>query len=138
MKVKFEDIEEAFDFVSFGLHGDHTALLDKSTGKIHYHSESGDMDEIPEEMWESDDSVQIPHKNDLGLGNQLVFEFIASRSPEDCTHIRGMFSRKGAYARYKEFLHSKGILQQWYDYEQEAQRKALHEWCKENGIEVTD
>jgi hypothetical protein len=137
MKIRFEVIEEAFAFVSFGLYGDHTAVLDKLTGKIHWNSESGGFREIPEEMLDSDDVIEIPHKNDLGLGNQLVLEFVRSYVPDDYEHIREIFSRRGAYARYKDFLHSKDLLQSWYDFEKRAQEKALREWCKDNGIEVT-
>ena len=137
MTIKFEDIQEAFDFVSFGFYGDHIALLDKSTEQIHWHSESGDFDEIPEAIWESDGVVKIPHKNDLGLGNQLVFDFVLNNSADDYEHVRNIFRGAGAYARYKDFLQSKGMLQFWYDFEITAQMKALREWCEDNGIELT-
>jgi hypothetical protein len=136
MKVKFEDIEQAFDFVNFGPYGDHSALLDKASGKIFRHSESGDIDEIPEDMWKSEDTIEIPHKNDLGLGNQLVFDFVRSHIPDDYGQVRDIFNRRGAYARYKEFLESKGFLQEWYDFEKEAYERALREWCKENKVEL--
>ncbi len=136
MKIKFEDIQEAFDFVSFGQYGDHIALLDKSTGQIHWYSESGDLDEIPEEMWEADYAVNIPHKNDLGLGNQLVFDFVQRNSTDDYKYVRSIFSGPGAYARYKDFLDSKSLLQSWYDFEKTAQERALREWCEDNGIEL--
>lgn len=137
MKINYEDILEAFDFVNFGLYGEHTALLDKSTGQIYMHSESGDFDEIPEAMWESDDTIEVPHKKDLGLGNQLAFDFVLSNSPDDYGYIRDIFSGSGAYRRYKDFLESKGMLQSWYDFESTAQERALREWCKDNGIELT-
>jgi hypothetical protein len=136
MKVKFSDIEEAYEFVSFGTYGDHSAVLDKTSGKIYWNSESGDLDEIPEDLLESDDAIAIPHKKDLGLNNQLVFDFIRSRCPDDYPYVRGVFSKRGAYARYKDFLESKGILQEWYDFEQKANKRAIREWCKENGIEL--
>jgi hypothetical protein len=136
MKIKYKDIEEAFDFVSFGFYGDHSAVLDRSTGKIYLKSESGDYHEIPKEILESDEAIEIPHKNDLGLGNQLVFEFVRSNIPDDYEHIRDIFSRRGAYARYKDFLDSKNLLQSWYDFENKAQEKTLREWCKDNGIDV--
>ena len=137
MTVKFKDIQEAFDFVSFGPLGNHTALLEKSTGRIYWHTDYGDLDEIPEALWDSDDAIEIPHKNDLGLGNQLVFEFVRSTVPEDYEDIRDMFRAPGAYARYKEFLKSKGLLQTWYDHEIKAQEKALREWCEANGVKLT-
>jgi len=137
MKIKLENIKEAFDFVSFGLYGDHIAVLDKSTGKIYWDSESSEHHEIPEELLDSDHAIEIPHKNNLGLGNQLVFDFVRSNIPDDYERIREIFSSRGAYARYKDFLESKDLLQSWYDFESKAQEKALREWCKDNGIELT-
>ena len=137
MRIKFQDIEEAYDFVSSGPYGDHSALLDKSTGHIYWSSESGDLDEIPEDLWESDNTIEIPHKRDLGCGNQLVFDFISSHSPDDYPTVREIFCKRGAYSRYKDLLESKELLQKWYDFEQKAQQDTLHEWCKENGIELT-
>jgi len=136
MKIKFKDIEEAYDFVSFGQYGDHTALLDKSSGKIYWRSEMGDSDEIPDEIWESDDTIEIPNKNDLDLGNQLVFDFVKSHALADYEKVRAIFDRRGAYARYKNFLESNGLLQKWDDYEEERQEKALRDWCEENKIEL--
>lgn len=88
-------------------------------------------------MWESDDTIEIPHKNDLGLGNQLVFDFVLGNSPDDYEFVRNIFKRPGAYARYKDFLESKGLLQSWYDFENAAQKRALRELCKDKGIELT-
>jgi hypothetical protein len=135
--VKFEDIQEAFDFVNFGSHGDHTALLDKSTGKIHWHSESAGEEAIPDALWESSGTVEIPRKSDLGLGNQLVFDFVQRVAQDDYEHVRDIFRRRGAYARYKDFLQSRDLLQSWYEYEGEETKRALMDWCRDNGVEVT-
>ena len=69
MAVKYEDLELAYDFVNSEPYGDHSALLNRSTGQIYWSSESGDLDEISEAMWESNDAVEIPRKEDLDLGN---------------------------------------------------------------------
>ena len=138
MKFKFQDIEMAYDFVNDSPYGDHSAVLRKDTGKILYHSEMSDMDEISDDDWESEDSVEIPHKNDLHLGKRLVFDFVLENLPDDINHVRQIFNRRGAYGRYKDFVESKGILQSWYDFEAKQQEQALRQWCKENDIEVTD
>ena len=96
--MKFADIEDAFMFVSYGMYGDHAAMICRSTGRICWSSESGDMDEIPEEAYESDDWVEVPHKNDLNLGRDLVLESAAQRFPAEQGRIRAIFSRRGAYA----------------------------------------
>ena len=137
MAVKYEDLELAYDFVNSGPYGDHSALLNRSTGQIYWSSESGDLDEISEEMRESDDAVEIPHKEDLDLGNRLVFRFVDSCAPDHYGRVRDMFGSRGAYARYKEFLASKGLLEKWYAYEADAQERALRDWAGESGIEVT-
>ena len=138
MKFKFEDIEMAYNFVSSSSYGDHSAILRKDTGEILYHSEMSDMDEISDEDWESDDSVEIPHKNDLDLGKRLVFDFVRENLPDDYNYVRQIFSRRGAYGRFKDFLESKDLLQSWYDFEAEHQERALRQWCKDNDIELTD
>lgn len=81
MKIKFEDIQEAFDFVSSAAYGEHTAVLDKSTGQIYWYSELGNFEPIPETVLDSGEAVDIPHKNDLGLGRELVFDFVRRGEP---------------------------------------------------------
>ncbi len=53
MVANFQDILEAFEFVSFGSMYEYQAFLDKETGKVYYHSEIGDDDEeeeLPEDI----------------------------------------------------------------------------------------
>ena len=133
--VKFSDIENAFSFVSSESYGLHTAILNKETGKFYYRSEMSDWDEIDDDLdWEN--CIEIPHKNDLELGHELVFEFVESHLADDYERVRQMFKKRGAYGRFKHFLESKGLLQSWYDFENQQEEKALREWCKVNEIEI--
>jgi len=50
--------------------------------------------------------------------------------------VYSIFHRKGAYSRYKDLLERKGLLDEWYEYENERQKAALKEWCRENNIEI--
>lgn len=136
MKFRLRDIEDAFFFANAGEYGTHTALLDKKAGKIYYQSEDGDMDEIPEEAWDADDTVEIPHKNDLDLGSRLVFRFVRDTFPSGYDKVREIFRRRGAYARYKKWLIANDLLEKWYDYSNLAEEEALCEWCADNGIEL--
>jgi hypothetical protein len=136
MKIPYNTIEDAFFFVASDQRGMHSALLDKTTGRTYFRSEMCGLDEIPEEIWGLDSSVEIPHKNDLDLGRDLVFEFAESRMPNDCNRVQDMFRKRGAYSRFKDLLQSKGLLQEWYDFENESQKQAILEWCKDNGVEV--
>lgn len=134
--VKLDDLLMAFDFVSAGAPDENEAYLCKVTGVIHWHSEYGDNEEeLPEDI-DSDRYIAIPHKLDLDLGKHLVRAFVAKFLPEEQHKVRQIFSRRGAYARFKDPLERSGKLQQWYDYEAEAQKVALLEWCEENGIAI--
>lgn len=136
MVVEFKDILEAFEFVSFDSMYEHQAFLDKSTGKLYYHSEFGDdMDELPEDI-DDEKYIEIPHKRELGLGKNLALNFAYLHLPNEAEEIESIFRRKGAYSRFKALLERKGIIDKWYEFESQAEEKALREWCKENGTEV--
>jgi hypothetical protein len=58
--------------------------------------------------------------------------------PGDFDDILLFFSRRGAYAKFKDLLGRRGVLDQWYDFEAKAEERALRMWCDLNSIEVSD
>jgi hypothetical protein len=108
MTISFNDIENAFFFVSMDQQDMHNAYLNKETGQIFYTSELGDSDEPLEEVDYSDKYITIPHKNDLELGKALVIEFTSKYLPEDLDKVYSIFRSRGAYSRYKDLLERKG------------------------------
>lgn len=131
----YSEIEDAFLFVSASPSFEHSAYLNKETGEIYHASEvGGDLDELPDDLEESDKYVSIPHKNDLDLGRELVFAFVSARLPDEYGKVRGFFSGRGAYARYKDLLEAKVQLEAWYEFEKRSTEEALREWCKGEGI----
>ena len=136
MATNFEDILNAFEFVSFGSMCEHQAFLDKETGKTYYHSEFGDdMEEIPGDI-DDEKYIEIPHKNELDLGKKLVFDFVYQHLPDEAERIQAIFSKRGAYSRYKDLLEHKGMLESWYEFETKEQEKALRDWCEAHSIEI--
>ena len=97
--MKLDEIEAAFFYVSSAPNFTNSALLSKETGKIFYISGMGDSDDLPEDIEESDEYIEIPHKNDLDLGNRLVMDFATEQCPELLEKIHAIFRRKGAYSR---------------------------------------
>jgi hypothetical protein len=132
----FDDLENAFLFVSMDPRYAHSAYLCKETGEIFYLSEMGDSDEIPEDIDDPDKYIEIPHKNDLDLGKALVIEFTSIYLPEDLDKVYTIFRHKGAYSRYKDLLERRGILKDWYEFENEREKAAIRQWCRENNIEI--
>lgn len=135
MVAEFKDVEFAFDFVSFGQPGEHEAYLNIHTGETYWYSEFGDNEEeLPEDIDDENKYIALPHKNDLNLGKNLVLKFTYQYLPEEAEKIESIFHKKGAYSRFKSILEEKGMIDKWYEYENEAQENALREWCKLNGI----
>ncbi|MCG2788167.1 MAG: hypothetical protein L6461_24020 [Anaerolineae bacterium] len=135
--INFSDIEDAFFFVGSESYGLHTAILNTETGVLYYRSEISDLDEIDELLdWEQ--CVSIPHKNELGLGRELVFEFIETNLPDDDERIRQIFRKRGAYGNFKYLLESKGLLQRWFDFENQQTKEVFRKWCQENGIAIAE
>ena len=137
MAVSFSDIEDVFLYVSAGPMYQNSAILDRDSGEIFYTSELGDSDELPEDLDNPDKYIEIPHKNELELGKALVFEFISEHLPGEMERVHAIFRKKGAYSRFKDLLDAKGLLEEWYTFEEMQQKAALREWCRENSIEIT-
>lgn len=136
MKIDFNEIELAFMYVSSSQPFMNSAYLSKATGEIYYSSEMFDSDELPEDIDESVDYVAIPHKNDLNLGQKLVWRFVEKEIPGLSEKVSVFFRKKGAYSRYKSFLDDIGLLEKWHDFEDTKTREALRKWCMEKGIEI--
>jgi hypothetical protein len=137
--VKYEDLTMAFDFVSSGAPMENEAYISLDTGAVSWSvdSDSGD-DQVPEDLGESERYLEIPHKNDLDLGKNLVFRFIAAEMPSLFARVEGIFRRKGAYSRFKELLSAEGLLEDWYAFEAAETDAALRAWCRENDIRIIE
>jgi Uncharacterised protein family (UPF0158) len=137
--IPYDEISSAFEFVSSAAPAEHNAYISLDTGQIHWVSELASMDEeLPEDLDTSDRYISVPHKNDLDLGRNLVLRFAAQEVADSYEWVRSIFQRKGAYARFKGLLETKGLLESWYRFEAEAHDKALREWCAENGIQIIE
>jgi hypothetical protein len=80
--MKLDDLEAALLFVSLASQFTNSALLCKETGEIFYISDMGDSDDLPEDIEDSDQYFEIPHKNELDLGNRLVMDLATEQCPE--------------------------------------------------------
>ena len=137
MSVSFSDLQRAFEFVSSGGMGENKAYLDRQSDKIYWHSEFGDNDEELSDHIDNEKYIAIPDKRELDLGKPLVLDFAREFLPDDYDEVRHIFSRRGAYRRYKDLLVRQGALERWYDFSNKAEEAALREWCAENGIDLS-
>jgi hypothetical protein len=97
-----------------------------------------DIDELPEDVDENDDYVEIPNTYDLDLGKQLVWDFVDREIPGLRNKVQRIFSRRGAYSRYRAFLAELELLDAWHRFEDECTKEVLLEWCENVGIPIED
>ena len=83
-----------------------------------------DLDELPDDI-DSGDYLALPGPRDLDLGSRLVMRFADEVLSDHADEIARIFSRKGAYAWFKDFLVRLGALDKWRDYENAATEKAM-------------
>ena len=90
----------------------------QAVGKVGWHSEfSDELGELPDDIEDSEKYVPIPDKRELDLGKPLVLDFARQFLPNDIDEVRRIFTRKGAYAKFKDLLDRRGALDHWYDFE---------------------
>jgi hypothetical protein len=136
MPVAWNDILPAFEFASHGDMGN-SVYLCRETGGMFWHSEFGDdIDELPDDIENEAKYVALPDARDLGLGKPLVLQFAWEELEDHYDEVAEIFSRSGAYRRFRDLVLREGALEKWYAFEAAAKEKALREWCAENDVAV--
>ncbi|MGA2484713.1 MAG: hypothetical protein ABSF49_01835 [Roseiarcus sp.] len=136
MPIAWDDILTAFEFVSVG-DSDNSAYLCRETGEMLWHSAfGGEFDELPDDIDDGAKYLALPDPRDLDLGKPLVMRFADEELADRYDEVAQIFSRRGAYRRFRDLLTREGVLDKWYAFEAAAKEKALREWCAENGVAV--
>jgi len=143
MPTSFQDLLGALEFVSMGgAPGEHEAILCRQTGKIYWRSEFSDLDELndelPEDIDDDEKYVAIPDKRDLGLGKPMVLAFAREFLPNNFDEVRSIFSKRGAYPKFRALLARRHAVDRWHDFESKATERALRDWCELNSIAIAD
>lgn len=139
LSLDFSEIRNAFEFVSSGSRDENNAYLCKKTGVIYWTSTTLDLEEeVPKDLETSLDYVEVPHKNELKLGQSLALTFIDQTLPDEYNFVASLFRKRGAYRRFKDMLQYQGLLEKWYAFEEQASDDALLAWCEGNEIKLID
>lgn len=139
LSLDFSEIRNAFEFVSSGSRDENNAYVCKKTGVIYWTSTTLDLEEeVPKDLETSLDYVEVPHKNELKLGQSLALTFIDQTLPDEYNFVASLFRKRGAYRRFKDMLQYQGLLEKWYAFEEQASDDALLVWCEENEIKLID
>ena len=134
---KIDDLEMAIEAESASGFGEIRAYISKITGEVVMDAEEVSGEKCPMEDIEfHGDYIRVPSKRDLDLGQRLVWKFVEREIPGLYDRVREIFSRRGAYRRYKDFLEYNGILETWYNFESDEMRGAVLDWCDEHQIPI--
>ena len=135
--IVIEDLEAALDWVSGSPDFGPEAYVARATGKIYWQgADLPDEEDLPDNLDDESEYVQVPHRNVLGLGRALALKFGDEVVPALQREIGEAFRRKGAFRRFRDLLQRAGMLERWYQYEQAAVRAALVEWALDNGFTI--
>jgi hypothetical protein len=135
--VNLDDLETAVEFASSGMPTDHRAYIAIDTGVIYWVSESSGIDEdAPKDLGDPDRYLEVPTKTDLGLGRPLALRFAEQHLPGEYERIWQFFAHRGAYARFKDLLDARGLLDAWYAFEAEGTARAIRDWCEAHEIKA--
>ena len=137
--VSLTALQGALEWVSNDLM-DNEAYVCRRTGKIFWiSSEPGvldEEDEVPDDVDDAEKYVPVPHSHDLDLGNRLAFDFARQFLAGQYDDVSSIFRHQGAYRRFKDLLHRRDSLEDWYAYSEERTIEALKDWCKSEGLGI--
>ena len=77
-----------------------------------------------------------PTSENSASAKPLALDFAREFLPDDLDEVRYMFSKRGAYRKFRTLLIRTNALDHWYDFESKTTERALREWCELNSIEV--
>ena len=138
--ISYAGLESALDWSSSAGPYENQAIICRRTGRVYLQSMHGDFEEegLPEDIEDGSLYLAVPHKNELNLGRELVFEFVEAEAPKMESQVNAAFRQRGAYSKFKSILERSGLLERWYEYEAAATRCALNHWAQENGLVVPE
>lgn len=133
--TNFDDLLLGFDWINAGESAamEAAVYVNRETGVIVWSGDGVD-EEPPEDIDDQALYAQLPLKNEMDLGHELVRKFIRRRMPDAYDQVMDLFRGRGAYSRFKSFLQRANRLDEWHDFENSSVEMALFEWCEENGL----
>lgn len=134
MPIPYTQLEHAF--YASDMEPGAMAWIHVRTGEVRISSPSIDGDEPPPDG--DADWRAVPGARDLDLKHRLVDAFVTTACPQLEEFVRRCFSRCGAWRAYKDLLARHLLLDRWYAFEAQAQRRALLTWAQSEGIDIID
>lgn len=141
MNIRYDDLDYAFQLASADLLADSGAFLDRETGDWVFFDDGPQREgdpRTPEDLLPDPRYLAAPTRQDLDLGTDLAFDFTDRHLPDARAEVRAIFSRRGAWGRFKDLLDRRDRREAWHRYEEARTRAALIGWAEGQGLRVID
>jgi hypothetical protein len=137
IQLKFSDLDEAFNWTSANGSYENLAYICRTTGRIWLVSDYDDIgEEPPKNVGDESLYLTVPGKKELDLGRKLALDFAREHPAARYDEVRDIFSRAGAYRRFRALLEATGTLDAWCAFEAGGTEQALRIWAEANDIEL--
>jgi hypothetical protein len=149
LPVKLKGIIEAIEIQS----EEHSSYLNKRTGEVFtigMEEMAAAEEELPledfepwqqevilkaKEILDAEDYIPLPSKFDINDW-EIMERFCDSvADPALGKMLNSSIRGGGAFRRFKEMITEYELVDQWYEYREEALMEILIDWCENNGIE---
>jgi hypothetical protein len=132
---KVSELSDAFVLACAGGPFEQAAYIALHSGKVVYESEAHDG-VLPPELHDRSRYLPVPNRHELGLGSRLAFRFAERFMAGDQDTVRGCFSERGGYARFKDLLLHRDQLEAWHDFEARETERTLCAWAEAKGLQL--
>jgi len=138
------------------LNDEHTAFLNRHTGELvtlsseelsaaaeddnigKYPTWQQDMIIKAKEVIDSDDYLPLPSKFDIHEYHIMEAFCCSVMNDEIREGLLDKIRGRGAFSRFKDAIHMKGIEEEWYRFRQEELEKIAIDWLERNQISYTE
>jgi hypothetical protein len=134
--VLFDDLLTALEWTSDLSGDDPLAFVARATGRVYMTSVDHPCDELPDDVYDESRYTMVPSRHDLNLGKRLAVRFAQTHLPQRLEDVYECFSRRGAYARFRDVLSAEHALDAWYAFENAAVESALREWADAHALVI--
>jgi hypothetical protein len=132
-----DELLEAIEWVSAGADFRNAAYICRNDGRTFWiGGDVEQIDDMPKDIEDGSLYLALPSKQQLGLGMPLAMRFTEEYLASDLREVRAIFSRRGAYQRFKDLLERRNRLEDWYRFESSEGRRAVATWAREHGFEA--
>ncbi len=135
--VVFDQLQNAVAMAEGSAMDGLPAYVSRRTGRIFVDcSMHGEANELPDDVEDEALYVAVPGRRDLDLGTRLARDFAYRYMGEAAEEVVTIFSRRGAWSRFKDLLQRRGLRDAWHAFADAAEVEALRDWAEQNGFEL--